>query len=213
MNPSYTGPRKDILSLVPFTAQSILDVGCSNGALGAGLKARQDCQILGVELDPKMAEVAQDVLDEVYVGPAEDFFKQTEQSGYDAIIFADVLEHLYDPWSVVDKASEMLAEGGVIIASLPNIRHISTVCNLFFRGIWPYKDRGLHDRTHLRFFTRRSILSLFQDHRCKVIKWKINYRITDEAFALNPAAKLFAVPGLKHFLAYQYLVVVQKVDA
>ena len=81
---------------------------------------------------------------------------------YDCIVFNDVLEHVVDPWSMLDRAKERLAPGGRIVASIPNVRHYIVVRNLALRGRWDYADWGVLDRTHLRFFTRASIEELFE---------------------------------------------------
>jgi 2-polyprenyl-3-methyl-5-hydroxy-6-metoxy-1,4-benzoquinol methylase len=81
---------------------------------------------------------------------------------FDCIVFNDVLEHVVDPWSMLDRAKERLAPGGRIVASIPNVRHYIVVRNLALRGRWDYADWGVLDRTHLRFFTRASIEELFE---------------------------------------------------
>ena len=72
-----------------------------------------------------------------------------------------MLEHVVDPWTMLDRAQEFLAPGGRIVASIPNVQHYSVVRNLVLRGRWDYADFGVLDRTHLRFFTRSSIEGLF----------------------------------------------------
>ena len=64
-------------------------------------------------------------------------------------------------WAVLRAAVRYLEPEGVVIASIPNVGHLDTICNLVFRGLWPYRERGIHDRTHLRFFARGNIDELF----------------------------------------------------
>jgi 2-polyprenyl-3-methyl-5-hydroxy-6-metoxy-1,4-benzoquinol methylase len=82
---------------------------------------------------------------------------------FDAIFFNDVLEHMVDPAAALVAARELLALDGRVIASIPNTRHIGVWWPLIRRGEWTYTDYGLLDRTHLRFFTRKSMISLFED--------------------------------------------------
>jgi 2-polyprenyl-3-methyl-5-hydroxy-6-metoxy-1,4-benzoquinol methylase len=76
-------------------------------------------------------------------------------------VFADVLEHLNDPWGTFARYLQWLKPGGYVVASIPNVRNIALLFNLIVRGRWRYEDSGLLDRTHLRFFTRREIIDLF----------------------------------------------------
>lgn len=209
LNASYVGERRDIQRLVPKTASRILDIGCSNGALGAELKKSHRATVHGIEFSPEMAAMAAESLDQVHVGDATAIVAGDTLDGetYDAIICADLLEHLIDPWTTLRDARQYLAPGGIVITSIPNIRHISTISNLVFRGLWPHRDRGIHDRTHVRFFTRRSVTELFADADLTIESLRANYRFFDKPTKVNRLARLGSVPGLREFLAYQYLVV------
>ena len=207
-NPSYIGRRSDVERLLPPGVHSVLDVGCSVGALGASIKASTGAQVTGIEYSPAMAAEAEKVLDRVFVGDATAVIDGTALEGmqFDAIIFADVLEHLPDPWLVLRRAVRLLGPGGRIIASLPNIRHLSTIYHLVVLGYWPYRDRGIHDRTHLRFFTRRNVLELFRSANLEIESVDAKYRLLERPHRINRFAKYFALPGLRGFLAFQYLV-------
>jgi len=207
-NPSYVGRRSDVERLLPPGVHSVLDVGCSVGALGASIKASTGAQVTGIEYSPAMAAEAEKVLDRVFVGDATAVIDGTSLEGmqFDAIIFADVLEHLPDPWLVLRRAVRLLSPGGRIIASLPNIRHLSTIYHLVVLGYWPYRDRGIHDRTHLRFFTRRNVLELFRSANLEIESVDAKYRLVERPHRINRFAKYFALPGLRGFLAFQYLV-------
>jgi len=207
-NPSYVGRRSDVERLLPPGVHSVLDVGCSVGALGASIKASTGAQVTGIEYSPAMAAEAEKVLDRVFVGDATAVIDGTSLEGmqFDAIIFADVLEHLPDPWLVLRRAVRLLSPGGRIIASLPNIRHLSTIYHLVVLGYWPYRDRGIHDRTHLRFFTRRNVLELFRSANLEIESVDAKYRLLERPHRINRFAKYFALPGLRGFLAFQYLV-------
>jgi len=208
-NPSYVGARDDILALVPRAARRVLDVGCSAGALGASIRREIGARVVGVELDPEMARVAAEKLDRVVVGNAEqlDFDALAAEGPFDCICFADVLEHLRDPWTLLRESStRLLAPDGVVLASLPNIRHHSTLTNLLVRGRWPYRERGIHDRTHLRFFTLSNIRDLFAGAGLEIVTLRRKYRLVERPSRINRVAPLFALPGLRPFLTFQYLV-------
>jgi len=212
LNPSYIGSRDDVLTLVPPTIKRVLDIGCSIGTLGEQIKRKYGAEVSGIELDERMAKIAKTKLDEVIIGDVEtiDLENLFPPKYFDCIIFADVLEHLKDPWKVLKKATKLLSDEGVVIASIPNIRHYHVIVNLVFRGYWPYRERGIHDKTHLRFFTLKNIFELFQHTGLKIIKIKRNYRIIESPHSLNRFAKYFAFPLLKEFITFQYLVEAKK---
>jgi 2-polyprenyl-3-methyl-5-hydroxy-6-metoxy-1,4-benzoquinol methylase len=136
----------------------VLDVGCATGFLGKALAA-QGCAVIGVEFDPQAAAEARALLDEVVeadlnVTALADLFPGRQ---FDVIVFGDVLEHLLDPDAVLRSAVELLAAGGAVVISIPNVAHGSLRLALL-QGRWDYLETGLLDRTHLRFFTRESVL-------------------------------------------------------
>lgn len=207
-NPAYIGPRPDVEALVSLNARLVLDVGCSNGVAGLAIKRRTGAKIVGIEISPEMAAEANTRLDRVIIGDVSEIFNLGVLTPYrfDSIIFADVLEHLVDPWQVLLQAKQFLSSDGVIIASIPNIRHIDTLYNLFIRGYWPYRDRGIHDRTHLRFFTRKNIAELFEGAGLQIEEWKANYRLIEKPHDLNRYSYLFARFFLRDILTFQYVV-------
>lgn len=212
-NPSYVGPRFDVVSMVPPGVTRVLDVGCSIGSLGEQLKSKFGVKVVGVEIDERMARIAETKLDKVIAGDIESLNLEFYFSGkcFDCIIFADVLEHLRNPWNVLKELTLYLDDKGVVIASLPNIRHYSSIINLVLRGYWPYRERGIHDRTHLRFFTLKNIRELFDCANLAIVQLKRNYRIIESPHYLNKYSKLFALPVINEFLTFQYLVVAKKV--
>ncbi len=211
-NDSYVGQRPDILKLLPHTLKRVLDIGCSTGVLGKAIKEKTGATVVGVETSKEMAVIAFKKIDQVIVGDIEDISIQKRLKGqkFDAIIFADVLEHLRDPWDLLHKMSAYLGSNGVVIASIPNVRHIDTLVNLIFKGYWPYRTRGIHDAAHLRFFTIQNINGMFKAANLKIEKVDVHYRIIESPHPLNQYAKYFAFPALKEFLAFQYLIVAQK---
>ncbi len=162
-NPSYVALRRDILRLLPERPGDVLDVGCATGVLGTYLRRERGARVWGIESDQRMAAIAREVLDEVREADLNGA-SLTSLAGserFDVVVFGDILEHLIDPWGVLREARALLRPGGRVITSIPNVSHLNTLWCLAVRGHWPYRSRGIHDRTHLRFFTRRNLFELF----------------------------------------------------
>lgn len=210
--PSYTGIRDDVLNLVPGDALRVLDIGCGTGALGERVKRRNNAEVVGVEIDRRMASVAEGKLDRVIVCDVEgeDFKDGLESSYFDCIIMADVLEHLRNPWDVLKSVAPFLKTGGSVIASIPNVRHYTTIGSLVIGGRWPYRERGIHDKAHLRFFTLRNIREMFECADLTIVGIRRKYRIIERFHPLNRYSKLFAIPLVRDFFTFQYLIVAEK---
>jgi 2-polyprenyl-3-methyl-5-hydroxy-6-metoxy-1,4-benzoquinol methylase len=145
---------------VPLAARSVLDVGCLAGGFGQMLKMRRaSIEVWGIEADPAAAEAARSRLDHVIEGAYPD---AAPARRFDCVVFNDVLEHLADPWAALEHAKSLLSPGGVVVASIPNVRYYRVSWSLLTRGKWEYGDGGVLDRTHLRFFTRQTVEELFR---------------------------------------------------
>ena len=153
---AYERARPEILDHIPATAARVLDLGCATGTTGAALKRRQDAHVTGIELEPEYAREAATRLDRVIEG---DVATAAVDGPFDALIAADILEHLTDPWSTLSRYAGQLEPGATAVISLPNVNHWSTFAYLA-RGRWPRKPEGIFDATHLRWFTRRDALDL-----------------------------------------------------
>ena len=157
----YDEPRPEVTACIPLDARTIIDVGCASGALGRSLKAlRPGVQVPGVEPVAAQAERAREVLDDVSHGSADDPLP-AHWPAPDCVIFADVLEHLVDPWQTLRRYRELLKPGGTIVASVPNVAN-RVVLKGLLRMRWDYTEYGILDRTHLRFFTRDTALEMFE---------------------------------------------------
>jgi 2-polyprenyl-3-methyl-5-hydroxy-6-metoxy-1,4-benzoquinol methylase len=152
--------RPEVLALVPTGARRVLDVGCGAGRLGEAIKGRQQAEVIGIELNESAAAWARQRLDRVVVGNVEQLDVEFGAGSLDAIVCADILEHLREPERLLLKARTWLAADGSLIASIPNVRHHSVVRSLL-QGNWTYESAGLLDRDHVRFFTRREIEKMF----------------------------------------------------
>ena len=162
----YEQANPDLLYRIPVTASVVLEVGCGAGALGREFKRINPTTIyIGVELMPGPASQAREVLDYVIEGdislqPLTTLPGNIQQ--VDCLVFGDVLEHLVDPAAVLRQLLPWLKDDGQLLACIPNVQHWSVLANLL-SGQWPQEDQGLFDRTHLRWFTKQSIRSLFEE--------------------------------------------------
>ena len=206
----YRFDRPEVRGLVPPGAKRVLDVGCAGGGLGAGLKRERPSLVVdGIEVVPHAARMADGHLDQVFVGPVEQVHVQLEDGVYDCIVFADVLEHTVDPVEVLRLLRPKLKADGVIVVSLPNIRHW-TVVGPLLEGKFDYEDAGILDRTHLRFFTKQTMAELFHHNGFEVAQiQKVNFGGEAPAGMVDALkAQGLAVDTLQDESgAYQYLLV------
>jgi len=140
--------------------RSVLDVGAADGFLSERL-TRQGWRVTALERDPVQAERARGRCAEVVVADLEEA-AESLSGPFDAIVYGDVLEHLSDPLGALVALDRTLAADGRVIASVPNVAHLWMRLQLL-AGRFEYTDRGILDRTHLRFFTRRTFVALLAD--------------------------------------------------
>lgn len=139
---------------------SVLEIGCDCGVTLLEIKHRYpDAKIYGCEINKAAASIASCVA-EVSVNNIENQDLPFPKRTFDYIILGDVLEHLHDPLEVLVYCKEFLREGGSIIASIPNLMHISVMEQLM-KGNFTYTETGLLDKTHIHFFTYHEIVRMF----------------------------------------------------
>jgi len=168
----YEGHNAELLALVPADATRIVEVGCGSGAFGREyLKCNPDCEYIGIELEPEYADVARVWCSRVIVGNIEHMPEEVFKSLFPAScwVFGDVLEHLQDPWSVLRRVRQFLSTTSCVIACIPNAQHWSVQVRLNC-GAFRYEDYGLLDRTHLRWFTRKTAEELFHTSGFDVVE-------------------------------------------
>lgn len=155
--------RRDIESLLPTHAPRALEVGCAAGATLDWLRrSGKVAHTTGIELMPDAAAVARQRVDHVLQGPVETQLDALEGERFDLVLCLDVLEHLVDPWEVMQRLRRQVTPGGAIIVSLPNVRNHRVVLPLLLRGSFEYEEAGIMDRTHLRFFSHQGAISLLE---------------------------------------------------
>lgn len=159
----YDNTRKEMLKYLPGNAKKILDIGCGNGAFASLVREKNNAEVWGIELMEEEAKVAVDVLDKVFVGNCEKHIDDLPDHYFDVIYMNDVLEHLVDPYSVLETLKSKLATNGVVVSSIPNVRFFRTFAKVLFSKDWKYDEYGVMDKTHLRFFTSKSIKRMYDE--------------------------------------------------
>ncbi len=162
-----------LASLVAHTGR-VLDVGCGTGSVTEIIKARTSADVIGIEPDSDRQAIAVKRGLSVHCGFLTEEFLQ-EHGPFQTIVFADVLEHLPSPGKIVMLAKKGLAPGGTIVASVPNVAHLFVRIKLL-GGRFDYRDCGIMDATHLRWFTHRTLQTFFSN---------LGFTVTDHLYTVN----------------------------
>ena len=198
----YKNCRRDIIPLLPDKVDSIFEIGCGSGDTLAYLKASKKCKWAGgIEIFPKAAKLAMKKnLNIVLRGNIEDARLPFKLASMDIILFLDVLEHLSDPWGAIKKITKYLKPDGIIICSIPNVRNYKVIFSLLFLGKWDYVENGILDKTHLRFFTKKTAIDLVGSSGMKVTN------IVPLIYGKNIIANSLTLNIFQSFFTYQYLI-------
>ncbi|APW41602.1 bifunctional glycosyltransferase/class I SAM-dependent methyltransferase [Rhodoferax saidenbachensis] len=162
--PSDLRYNRDLLSCIPANAKKIIEVGCNTGALARAYRSTNPlCRYLGIEINAAALSEARAHCDFVWdlnIEQVADEFLEAERD-CDCWIFGDVLEHLIDPWAVLERIRKVMPEHAVLLACIPNVQHWSVQARISV-GNFVYEPYGLLDKTHLRWFTRKTITQMFE---------------------------------------------------
>jgi 2-polyprenyl-3-methyl-5-hydroxy-6-metoxy-1,4-benzoquinol methylase len=218
VTPDKPNDPKTILFHYVSPGSVVLDVGCACGDFGIALKRFKQCDVHGLEYNPTSVTITRSTgaytkvhqvdLDEIRDNAYPEYFGK-----FDAIVLGDVLEHLYDPEDTLRKLLAYLKPGGFLLLSLPNMAHASIIANLL-RGDFSYTEFGLLDKTHLRFFTRRSIpvflacnRLVIREHHYTVIP--IQGFQPENPYPYLPVATITALLDEPHSFVCQYVIKAQ----
>ena len=206
--------RQEISPLLPSNTNVALEIGCGSGETLNWLKENNFVNhTIGFEINEVAASQARLKCDEVLVGNIEEsvsILKKFEKS-IDLLLFLDVIEHLNNPWTILKSCQTLLSDQGIIIASIPNVRSVKVLSPLLLNGEWNYQNSGILDKTHLRFFTKKSCIKLFQTTGYKVEKVVGNGPLKREN-AKTVKGNVMAILNLltlnifEEFIANQYLI-------
>ena len=155
----YGNINIELLRWIPLTAHRVLELGCGEAALAVAYKMRNpSVEYVAIETHPPAAAVAATRVDRLIEADFMTMDAAALQAlgSFDVIVLGDVLEHLPDPWRALKTLRGMLKPEGRVALSVPNVSHWTAMAHLL-SGEWPAVDSGLFDRTHLRFFTLKSL--------------------------------------------------------
>ena len=163
--PAHNLANLDLLSILPICS-TLVEVGSSSGSLAREYKLiNPSSTYIGVEIEPSYVEQSSQYCDHAVLfdfnKAPEEQFPIHQYPTPDCWIFGDTLEHLIDPWSVLEYVSRHITPDGSVCACIPNMQHWSVQIALL-SGRLNYQQSGLLDRTHLRWFTRSTIIHLFE---------------------------------------------------
>lgn len=211
----FLNVRRDLVSFIPKNpANKILEVGAGGGDTLVYIKQTGlAAEVTGIELfEMPDTQQTNPSIDRFIVGNIETLPIDAPLNYFDVILCGDVLEHLINPWAVVDKLIPHLKVNGLLVVSIPNFREILNVYTIFFRADFRYESEGIRDKTHLRFFCRKNILQLVSRPNLKVVdhcpsftktvkgQWQYKRKIINK----------LTLGVFKDLFAAQYLVVAQK---
>lgn len=203
--------RKDLINLMPEKVSTVLEVGCGIGKTGKAIVERKKATVVGIDISEEAIAYAKTLncYQKLLVCNLDKFPvpQEIEQETFDCILYPDVLEHLRNPWDLLRSHVQILNNNGYMIASIPNIRHYYIIKSLLFKGQWIYQDMGIMDRSHMRFFTKKTMLDLFKIDGLEITLIKPR-SLSGSKLIKNLNRFLFN--SLEDFLATQYLICVKK---
>ncbi len=168
----YQSTRADMLQFIPTGARRTLELGCGEGNFSALLKDRLNAETWAVEINEECARNAATKLYKVINDDAYNCLGELPEEYFDCIICFDFLEHLVDPYSLLTLLKTKSVKDGVFITSIPNIRYYRVFMDFVLHGNWDYKEQGVLDKTHLRFFTYKSIIKMFEELEFEILLTK-----------------------------------------
>ena len=199
-----------VLDLVEPGAR-VLEFGCATGYMSQALRDRHGATVIGVERDATAAQEAESRCQRVLVGDIEELDLESELGGerFDVLLFADVLEHLRDPAAVLRRFRPLVADDGAVVASIPNVAHASVRLALL-AGSFEYREKGLLDESHFRFFTREGIRDLFESCGYVVTHWaRRRIDVSDAEIPVPPSLPRAAIAWVAadaEATTYQFIV-------
>ena len=200
----YEQPRLSLLDLYAGPSpKRVLELGCGGGANLSVLKRRYPtCHTTGVELRPDAAAAARASgnVDALFVGDLLDpALVPLPAAAFDLVVLSHVLEHFAEPEAVLARARHGLAPGGQLLVALPNVRHAWVLVELLWRGDFQYRPAGILDRTHLRFYTRKSALRFLN-----TCGWRVEACEPDIEGARSRALARWSLGLASDFAAFAY---------
>ena len=208
----FSTVRKDLISLLGNQKfENLLEIGAGNGAgLIHLLEKRLVNNAYGIDLNEVPGFQKDSRISQFWLGNIEEEDFGIKPESFDCIICADVLEHLVDPWSAMRKIYNWLKPGGLFILSIPNIREVSTLSKIAFKGRFEYRpEGGIMDKTHLRFFCREDVKIMVSESGLKVNQLLSNFQ-TDHERSWRTTFNSLTFRLFEEFLTVQHFVIAHK---
>jgi 2-polyprenyl-3-methyl-5-hydroxy-6-metoxy-1,4-benzoquinol methylase len=148
--------RQEVAPLLPKTFKKTLEIGCGAGGFSQTyLTSAQENW--GIEPDRNAASIGAPSFHKLIVGTYDQAASELPEQYFDLVVCNDVIEHMPDHDAFLQQIKKKMTRNAVIVGSIPNIRHFTAMVKLLLFKDWPYADDGILDRTHLRFFTEKSL--------------------------------------------------------
>ena len=183
----YKKDRNEIIEFIPKNYNKILEIGCSEGNFRKNLSP--NCEYWGVETNLESGRIASKKINKLIKG---DFFKihnQLPDNYFDLVICNDVIEHFEDYNLFFDTIRKKMTDNAFIIGSIPNVRYVTNLYNLIFLKNWEYTNEGILDKTHLRFFTKKTLIDTFSKNGFNIIQLDGINKISVSIFSLKSILK------------------------
>lgn len=164
----YALERPEMLPFFPASGKTMLDIGCGEGAFGKTVMDGHSAEVWGIDFDQQSIDIARGTLSKVFCGDIFQLLDDIPDNYFDAIYFNDVLEHLVDPYALLELVRQKLTANGVVVASIPNLRYFRVLAQILLKKDFRYEKKGVMDETHMRFFTQKSIDRMFVEAGYKV---------------------------------------------
>lgn len=205
----FINPRLDLISLMPINSnQKVLEIGMGGGDTLIHIKKEKlASEVVGIDIiELPNTNQQNQLIDKSYIMDVEKDDLPFADNYFNVIIAGDVLEHLVNPWHILQKLARVLKPGGCILISIPNIRDMYALYSILFKGSFEYKAQGIFDKTHMRFFCKKDMINLISS----VDNLKLERIIPiQDIGSLNYKRKLFNKISLKifeEFTTSQYLI-------
>lgn len=164
-NNYYSSTRHEIHEYIPKNIHRVLEIGCGDANFSKFLSGKE---YWGVEPNTNIDQLELPNIFKVIKSNYEDAYVNLPDYYFDLVVVNDVIEHMDDHDHFFESIKKKMITGGYILGSIPNVRHISNLINLLFHKDWHYQSSGILDRTHLRFFTIKSLTRILELHGYKI---------------------------------------------
>ncbi len=163
-----SGKRNEVVPFIEKKSGKILEIGCADGGFSKHVEGHDE--YWGVEPVAEAAKEASKILTRVLVGTLDTAFDQIPDNYFDTVICNDVIEHMTDHIGFLEKIKQKGKPDFQLVGSIPNVRYIKNLKELLFTKDWEYKEYGILDKTHYRFFTQKSFRKTLENAGYSIIR-------------------------------------------